>query len=226
VPKEYEQLYAGKVDADTAKFFGMIANIDDNMGRLLARLKEWGIEQDTLVVFMNDNGGTAGTKVFNAGMRGQKVTPWLGGTRAISFWRWPGVFKPADVSALTAHIDFFPTIAELAGAKLSGPVQAQVEGRNLVPLLRDPDAAWPDRLLFTHVGNAGRRRRRSIATAACAPAAGKWCVSPRPGTSSGTCSTSRPTRVRRTMWPLRTPRSSRNSTRPTTSGGTRCSRSL
>ena len=51
-------------------------------------------------------------------MRGQKGTPWLGGTRASSFWRWPGTFKPAECNALAAHIDFFPTIAELAGAKL------------------------------------------------------------------------------------------------------------
>jgi arylsulfatase len=180
VPKEYEQFYAGKVDADAAKFFGMIANIDDNMGRLLAKLKEWGIEQDTLVVFMNDNGGTAGTKVFNAGMRGQKVTPWLGGTRAISFWRWPGGFKPADVSALTAHIDFFPTIAELAGAKLSGPVQAQVEGRSLVPLLRNPDAAWPDRLLFTHVGRWERGQAAQAKYRDCSVRNSHWqmvCVS-------------------------------------------------
>ena len=152
VPKEYEQLYAGKVGTNTAKFFGMIANIDDNVGRLLTKLKEWGIERDTLVVFMNDNGGTAGTQVFNAGMRGEKVTPWLGGTRAASFWRWPRTFKPADVSALAANIDFFPTIAELAGAKLNASVRAQVEGRSLVPLLRNPNALWPDRVLFTHVG--------------------------------------------------------------------------
>jgi arylsulfatase A-like enzyme len=180
VPKEYEQLYAGKVDADAAKFFGMIANIDDNMGRLLAKLKEWGIERDTLVVFMNDNGGTTGTKVFNAGMRGQKVTPWLGGTRAISFWRWPGAFQPADVSALTAHIDFFPTIAELAGAKLSGPVQAQVEGRSLVPLLRNPDAAWPDRLLFTHVGRWERGQSAQAKYRDCSVRNSRWqmvCVS-------------------------------------------------
>ena len=45
-----------------AKFFGMIANIDDNVGRLLAKLKEWGLERDTLVIFMNDNGGTAGVQ--------------------------------------------------------------------------------------------------------------------------------------------------------------------
>ena len=53
---------------------------------------------------------------------------------------------------LTAHIDFFPTLAELAGAKLSGEVRKQVEGRSLVPLLQDPKAEWADRTLFTHVG--------------------------------------------------------------------------
>lgn len=152
VPPEYEQRYHGKVGTNVAKFFGMIANIDNNVGRLLEKLKAWGIERDTLVIFMNDNGGTAGTAVFNAGMRGQKVTPWLGGTRAASFWRWPGTLKPADVTALAAHIDFFPTLAELAGAKLSDEVKAQVEGRSLVTLLKDPAASWPERTLFTHVG--------------------------------------------------------------------------
>ena len=137
---------------DVAKFFGMIANIDDNVGRLLVKLNEWGIERDTLVIFMNDNGGTAGVSVYNAGMRGSKGTAWLGGTRASSFWRWPGTLKPGDVNKLTAHIDFFPTLAELAGAKLSDDVKAQVEGRSLVPLLLDSPAVWPDRTLFTHFG--------------------------------------------------------------------------
>ncbi len=145
--------YKDKVgDVNVAKFFGMLANADDNIGRLLAKLKEWGIEKDTLVIFMNDNGGTAGCKVFNAGMRGQKVTPWLGGTRASSFWRWPETLKPADCKALSAHLDFFPTIAEIAGAKLNDQTQKQIEGRSLVPLLNKPDAAWPSRTLFTHVG--------------------------------------------------------------------------
>ena len=153
VRPEDEARYAGKVDDPrAAKFFGMIANIDDNVGRLLDKLSEWQIERDTLVVFMNDNGGTGGVRVYNAGMRGQKVTAFLGGTRAASFWRWPGTLKPADVDALAAHIDFFPTIAEIAGAKLAGKVKSQVEGRSLVPLLRNPGAPWPDRTLFTHVG--------------------------------------------------------------------------
>jgi arylsulfatase len=153
VRPEDEKRYADKVkDPNAAKFFGMIANIDDNVGRLLDKLKEWDIERDTLVVFMNDNGGTAGVSVYNAGMRGQKVTPWLGGTRASSFWRWPGTLRPADVDRLAAHIDFFPTVADIAGAKLTGEVKEQVEGRSLVPLLRDPKAEWADRILFTHVG--------------------------------------------------------------------------
>jgi arylsulfatase A-like enzyme len=153
VRPEDEKRYADRVkDRDVAKFFGMIANIDDNVGRLLDKLKEWGIERDTLVIFMNDNGGTAGVSLFNAGMRGQKVTPWLGGTRASSFWRWPGTLKAGDVDRLASHIDFFPTVAEIAGAKLTDEARGQVEGRSLLPLLRDPKAGWPDRILFTHVG--------------------------------------------------------------------------
>jgi arylsulfatase len=101
---------------------------------------------------MNDNGGTGGVRVYNAGMRGSKGTPFLGGTRAASFWRWPGTLKPADVAALSMHIDFFPTIAEIAGAKLTDQIKQQVEGVSLAPLLADPNASWPDRILFTHVG--------------------------------------------------------------------------
>lgn len=149
---EDEALYTGQVPPPTAKFFGMIHNIDDNVGRLLAKLAEWSIERDTLVVFMNDNGTANGAKVFNAGMRGAKGSPWLGGTRASSFWRWTGHLQPGDCAALTAHIDFLPTLAELAGAALPAEVQAQVEGHSLVPLLKNPAATWPERTLFTHVG--------------------------------------------------------------------------
>ncbi|HEX4951272.1 MAG TPA: arylsulfatase [Blastocatellia bacterium] len=157
VPEQYEKLYANKLPQDragknTAKFFGMVHNIDENVGKLLALLREQGIERDTLVIFMNDNGGTEGVRVWNAGMRGSKNTPWLGGTRAISFWRWPGRLKPAAVDALTAHVDVFPTLAELAGAKLSAAVKTQVEGRSLMPLLNNPTANWSDRVFVRHIG--------------------------------------------------------------------------
>jgi len=179
VPEEYEEMYAGKLAAyfpagdakadkkgqnrdkagngfaavEAAKFLGMITNIDDNVGRLMARLKEWGIERDTLVIFMNDNGGTAGCRIFNAGMKGTKVTAHNGGTRAMSLWRWPGTLKPGPVRALTAHLDLFPTLAELAGATVSAETRARLEGFSLLPLLRDAAVPWhDDRMLFTHAG--------------------------------------------------------------------------
>jgi arylsulfatase len=150
---EDKAIYRGKgLSAGEQSFFGMIHNIDENIGRLLAKLDAWGIAEETLVIFMNDNGGATGAKRFNAGMRGSKGTPWLGGTRASSFWRWRSTYQPADCAALAAHVDFFPTIAEIARAPVPDPVRPQVEGRSLVPLLNSPGAPWPDRILFTHRG--------------------------------------------------------------------------
>lgn len=150
VPPEYEKQYSDKVPkAETAKYLGMVANLDDNVGRLLAKLAALSLERETLVVFMSDNGGTDGCEVWNAGMKGRKGSPDNGGTRAISFWRWPGTLKPATVSKLTAHVDIFPTFAALAGA----PAPAGIDGYSLLPLLENPAAAWhEDRMLFTHVG--------------------------------------------------------------------------
>jgi arylsulfatase len=114
---------------------------------------------------MTDNGGTAGVPVYNAGMRGAKATPYLGGTRVPSFWRWPGVFRPGDVDRLAAHLDVFPTLAELAGAKL--PDGLRLEGRSLVPLLENRQAPWADRVLFTHLGRWERGKAAQSKYAVC-----------------------------------------------------------
>jgi arylsulfatase A-like enzyme len=92
-----------------------------------------------------------GARTFDFPAR-PSVVESLGGTRASSFWRWPGTLTPADCGRLAAHIDFFPTLADLAGAKLPDDVAKQVEGHSLVPLLQNPRTEWPDRTLFTHVG--------------------------------------------------------------------------
>src|SRR5262249_36862707 len=113
-PEVDEKKYAGQVKPDVAKFFGMISNIDDNVGKLLAKLQEWGLEENTLVIFMTDNGGTAGVSLFNAGMRGGKVTPYQGGTRVPFFVSWKGKINGGvDIPKLAAHVDIFPTLAEL-----------------------------------------------------------------------------------------------------------------
>jgi arylsulfatase len=157
VPEEYYKQYLGKpgVNEDTAKFFGMLENIDTNFGTLLKKLDEWGIADNTLVIYLaTDNGGTSGVKIFNAGMKGSKGTVYQGGTRAPCFFRWPagGIKGGVECDALSAHLDLFPTLAEITGAKLSDDVNKQVEGRSLLPLLRNPKAEWADRMIVHHVG--------------------------------------------------------------------------
>jgi arylsulfatase A-like enzyme len=167
-PEEYVKKYEGQgLTPQEMAFFGMITNIDDNLGRLLAKLKEWGIEKNTLVIFMNDNGGTAGVKIFNAGMRSSKNSPYNGGTRAASFWRWPGTLKPVVVDKLTMHRDVFPTLAELAGAKVPNDVAAKLDGRSLAPLLADSAAAWSDRYVFTHIGRWPKGKAAESKYAGC-----------------------------------------------------------
>ena len=168
VPDAYFRHYKGKVPDPVAKFYGMIENIDENMGRLLVQLKAWGISDNTLVIFMSDNGSATGAAVFNAGMRGSKNSPYQGGTRVPSFWRWPTGFRGGlDCNALTAHIDIFPTLAEISGATLTDEVKRQVEGRSLLPLLRKADAEWPDRVLITHLGRWPRGAARNSKYAGC-----------------------------------------------------------
>ncbi|MHC4656332.1 MAG: arylsulfatase [Planctomycetota bacterium] len=147
-PDKYKQPFLNQgLNKNIAGFYGMIVNIDDNIKLLMDK----NLEQKTLLIFMTDNGSAAGSRIFNAGMKGKKGNPNEGGTRVPAFFRWTSVLKEGvDVDRLTAHIDMYPTLAELAGARL--PASEQVEGRSLFPLLKDPDAKWKDRLLFTHVG--------------------------------------------------------------------------
>jgi arylsulfatase len=152
VPQKYSAPYEGKVPEQVANFYGMITNIDENVGVLREKLREWKIDDNTLLIFMTDNGSAAGSKVFSAGMRGNKGTPYMGGTRVPSFWHLPGKIAAGDITATTAHIDIFPTLAEMAGATLPTQAKQQIQGRSLVPLLKQHDAAWSDRYLVTHVG--------------------------------------------------------------------------
>ncbi|MCP5542158.1 MAG: arylsulfatase [Akkermansiaceae bacterium] len=152
-----------------AGFYGMIENIDENMGRLLAKLGEWNLLENTVVIFMSDNGMTGGGSgkpgeplgtdengspmtFYNAGMKGQKGSADEGGVRVPFYVRWDGKIAPGrDIDRIAAHLDILPTLAALAGAEIP---KDQVEGRSLLPLIENPAAAdeWPDRYLFTHKG--------------------------------------------------------------------------
>lgn len=104
------------LDESTARVYGMITNIDANVGRLLSTLDELGLVEETLVVFLTDNGPQMSEPRYAAGMRDQKGTVYEAGIRVPSFWRWPGALAPGrDVSALSAHIDVVPTILDICG---------------------------------------------------------------------------------------------------------------
>lgn len=146
----------------TAGFYGMIENIDENMGRLLDQLEQWELADNTLLIFLSDNGMTGGGSgrpgqplakgypFYNAEMKGLKGSVDEGGVRVPAFFSWPArIPANRDVPAVTAHIDLLPTLAEIAAADLP---EDQVEGRSLLGLLTGQDNTWPDRLLINHQG--------------------------------------------------------------------------
>jgi arylsulfatase A-like enzyme len=152
-PDSYREPYDDKSDdKDTASFYGMITNIDDNVGQLMDKLDEWGLTENTLLVFMTDNGPSPFSD-FNAGMAGRKGTVHEGGTRVPAFFRLPGKLAAGrDIDRLTRHVDIFPTFADIAGADMG----TDVDGRSLLSLLEDPQSAWEDRYECFHVGRWGK----------------------------------------------------------------------
>ena len=135
----------------TAKVYGMIANIDFNVGRLLDRVRALGLERDTIVIFLTDNGAQADPTLteqrYNAGYRGRKGTVYEGGIHVPCFVRWPQQLQAGrKVDRIAAHIDLLPTLLEACG--VAKPADAPVDGKSLMPLLKGEPGDWPDRTLF------------------------------------------------------------------------------
>jgi arylsulfatase A-like enzyme len=118
------------------RYLAMIANLDDNVGRLETFLRESGLRDNTIVVFLTDNGSTFAPEYFPAGMKGNKTQLWEGGHRVPLFVRWPqgNLRAPGDVAGLTQVQDILPTLLELSGVKASR--QAKFDGISLAPVLR------------------------------------------------------------------------------------------
>ena len=152
-PEEFIAPFRGKVPEEQAKYLGMVANLDYNIGRLMQFLHKTGRDNNTIIILMNDNGETWGLDIYNAGMRGCKATIWEGGSRAFSFWSWPGKWPAHRVDHLTAHLDLLPTLCQVAGVKIPEKIQSELEGFSLVPLLEvDKKISWhDDRMLYQHV---------------------------------------------------------------------------
>ncbi|MEM9480546.1 MAG: arylsulfatase [Verrucomicrobiota bacterium] len=172
-PKNEKRFTDIGFDERTAGFYGMIENIDENMGRLMSKLEEWDLYKSTIVIFMSDNGMTGGGSgrqgkdladgypFYNANQKGMKGSTDEGGVRVPFFFRWDGKVKPGQVDSVTAHIDVLPTFAQLAG--ITELPEGQVEGRSFVSQLTDPGAKLPDRYLFTHKARWADRKDPSAA---------------------------------------------------------------
>ena len=199
-PEEFVAPFRGKVDKEEAAYLGMVANLDYNLGRLMKYLQARKLEDNTILIFMNDNGQTHGLDVFNAGMRGSKCTIWQGGSRAISFWKWAGKWPPHKVQNLTAHLDVLPTLCDLAGATIPPQLSAKLEGFSLRPLLESTQPIkWnEDRLLFHHVGRwpsgmaaAHKHAMASVQTGDVLLVRSRPCDDPACKTYSSQCTTLR-----------------------------------
>jgi arylsulfatase A-like enzyme len=179
-PKIGQPWAAKKLNEDQiARAYGMIENIDANFARMLKTIDDAKATENTIVIFMTDNG--PGGVRWNAGLRARKGTPYEGGIRVPFYVRWPAKTDAGNViDTPLAHIDVAPTLLEAAGVK----VPDGLDGRSFLGLLRGEEKRWPDRILFTqwHRGDvpekfrafAARGPRYKLGQAAGVPQDAKW----------------------------------------------------
>ncbi len=174
VPEKYVKPHLGRkgIPEHRARFYGMLAAVDENVGKMRDGLDKLGLADDTVIVYLTDNGTTAGVGLkaarggrqtdgfpvsgFNAGMRGKKGSAYEGGHRVACFvhWRNGGISKGTDIPQLSAHFDLLPTLIDLCGLPLPN---VDFDGTSLKPLLKG-SFSWNDRtLLVHHQGRFGQK---------------------------------------------------------------------
>ncbi len=172
VGEKWAAPYRKKPNVVNANFYGMIANFDHNMGLLRDKLGELKLAENTILIFLTDNGTSAGYEThkqdagyhwldsyprrgFNAGMRGRKSSVYEGGHRVPFFIHWPkGNLKGGkDIDTLAAHIDVLPTLADLCDIPVPGDIKP--DGLSLKPLLKGSADDWKrQHLVEQYLGGA------------------------------------------------------------------------
>ena len=141
VDEKYVAPYRNHPNIPNPEFYGMIANIDENVGKIREYLAKNGLDKNTIVVYMTDNGTAGGStfdkegflnKGYNCGLRGYKASPYDGGHRVPFILSVPGE-KGKEITTLTSYIDFMPTLIDMC--KLKTPRQVNFDGISLKPLL-------------------------------------------------------------------------------------------
>ncbi|HEV7280187.1 MAG TPA: sulfatase-like hydrolase/transferase [Pirellulaceae bacterium] len=148
---------------ETIAALAMMENLDRNAGEILAAIDDAGVRENTIVLYLTDNGPN--TWRWNGGLKGKKGQFDEGGVRSPLFMRYPQTIEPGTVvKRPVAHIDLLPTLLDLCGLSLADAPRPPkpLDGRSFAPLLKDPNAAWPERAIYLGWGN-----RRAIRE-------GKW----------------------------------------------------
>lgn len=157
VPQKYIDMYSDNEDIPNPNFYGMITNVDENLTSLIEKLKELELEENTIIIFMTDNGTAAGVKLdqkgfveegYNYRMRGKKGSEYEGGHRVPFFIKWEkgNLNGGVDINILTTHTDIAPTLIELCN--LEKPDSVLFDGTSLVPLMKGDTSGLENRTLF------------------------------------------------------------------------------
>lgn len=146
-PGYYQPFMEKGVDEKAARLYGMLKNLDENIGRLLNELEQTGEKDNTVVIFLSDNGGIK-RNGFQGDFQGHKGSIYEGGIRSPFFVRWPDkIERNGGLNTVAAHFDLLPTLAEIGGARL--PQKLQLDGSSLLNLWRTGKSETLDKRSIT-----------------------------------------------------------------------------
>jgi arylsulfatase A-like enzyme len=150
-PQKYLDRFASLGDKRKQAYYAMIECLDDAIGGILAKVREHGLEQNTLIFFASDNGGPAGEAIDNGPYQGSKWTLWEGGIRSPIFIQWKGhIAGGRELEPMVNQLDWLPTA--LAAAGVTASPDWQLDGVNLLPLLEGKTNDPPHDALFWRFG--------------------------------------------------------------------------
>jgi arylsulfatase A-like enzyme len=147
---------AKHISPDRRKYAAMVRAIDRNVGRVMDKLRELGLAENTLTVFLNDNGGGGNNAsehtrntARNVPYRGHKFDVWEGGVRVPFILHWPAQVPAGKTfDGIVSSMDVFPTFATAAGADLTRSVRAALDGVDLMPFVKGEKTGHPHETLF------------------------------------------------------------------------------
>jgi len=158
--KKYEPMFAKLPNLRDQIYAGMVVSLDENIGKVMQKLKELNLDKNTLVVFISDNGPADKSEgqLNSAGaLRGKKANMYEGGIRIPYILKFPQAGKSKLVTdAVVSNIDIYPTLCAAANVKIPG--NTEIDGMNLLPYLQKGFKNFPERTLFWKTHSSGAVR--------------------------------------------------------------------